>query len=234
MSNGPGDRSNVRERALERQLERYLVRFNDAFWDFFEAKVQPRLPASPVLVDLGCGPGLFLRDVSARLPSARLSGYDQAQDMLDSARGLDYAGGPPVFDVCDVSGDLPIASGSVDLPTIAAVMHPFADPFAFLDEVRRVLAPRGLFLLYDWIRVPMRDYIAYREREPGDPPEVRRARAVQMFGTHNTFTDDDWQWILAQARYEILDAALPYPRARAFLTRPAGQAPVAPGAAARR
>ena len=209
------------DRTLERQLERYYVRFNDDFWAFFEADVRPRLPSAPTLVDVGSGPGLYLRDVSKRLPAARLHGIDRAEDMLDSARALTYAGAPPTLTLHDATtGALPLADGTVDLLTIVAVLHAFDDPFAFLDEVRRVLAPDGMLLVYDWIRIPLKDYIAYREREPGDPPELRHPRALQMFGTHNKYAADDWRWLLAQARYEIIAAASPYPRARAWLTRP--------------
>jgi SAM-dependent methyltransferase len=208
-----------RTNALARQLERYYVRFNAAFWAFFGAEVELRLPATPVLVDLGCGPGLFLRDVSKRLPAARLHGYDAADDMLENARGLDYAGEPPTLARHDVSRDLPLADGSVDLLTIAAVMHTFEDPFAFLEEARRVIVPNGLLLIYDWVRVPFQEYIANRESEPGDPLELRRPRALQLFTAHNKYTEDDWRWILAEARYDIVTVATPYPRVRAFLVR---------------
>ena len=209
-----------RDDALRRQLERYYVRFNESFWEFFDSKVQPLLPRAPVLVDLGCGPGLFLRDVSSRIPDARLHGYDQAADMIENASGLEYAGEPPTLGLHDVTTDpLPLADGLVDLLCIAAVMHTFRDPFGFLDEVRRVLSPSGLFLLYDWIRVPFEEYIAYRQREPGDPDELRFPRALELFATHNKYTADDWRWILAEGRYEIVAAASPYPRARAFLCR---------------
>ena len=77
-----------RTNALARQLERYYVRFNDAFWAFFERDVQFGLPDAPVLADLGCGPGLYLRDVSERLPQATLHGVDTGEVMLGHARSL--------------------------------------------------------------------------------------------------------------------------------------------------
>ncbi len=79
---------------------------------------------------------------------------------------------------------------------------------------------QGLFLLYDWARVPFGDYIGYRDTEPGDPPEVRYPRALEMFATHNKYTADDWRWILQVARYDVVKEAWPYVRATALLTRP--------------
>ena len=61
---------------LQRMLDTAAGRFTDAFWSLFDAEVCPRLPGVPTIVDLGCGPGLFLQAVSRRLPKATLYGYD--------------------------------------------------------------------------------------------------------------------------------------------------------------
>ena len=206
---------------MGRQLLRYEVRFNDAFWDFFDARVRPLLPETPALVDLGCGPGLFLRDVSLRLPEARLQGLDTSQAMLDNAQALEYAGEPPVLTLHDVKQPLPLADGSVDLLSIAAVMHTFDDPFGFLHDVRRVLSSGGYLLLYDWLRVPMSEYIAQRQEEPGDDPPDRYPRALEMFAAHNKYALEDWLWILQKGHFEIVEEASPHLRARAWLLRAA-------------
>ncbi len=208
------------ERALTRQLERYYVRFNDDFWAFFADQVEPLLPDAPVLADLGCGPGLYLRDMSKRLPSATLIGIDRGDDMLRHARTLTFAGATPTFESADVAGRLPLADGSVNLLTIAAVMHTLEDPFSFLEEARRVLAPNGLFLMYDWVRVGFKQYIDFRVSEPGDPFEVRYPRALELFSTHNKYTADDWHWIFEEAGFQVAQEAWPFPRAIALLMRP--------------
>jgi SAM-dependent methyltransferase len=141
-------------------------------------------------------------------------------DMLAYARGLDYTGRTPSLYDADVAGELPFGDGSVDLVTCTAVMHTLEDPFRFLDEVRRVLAPNGLFLLYDWVRVPFGDYIDYRDSEPGDPPEARYPRALELFATHNKYTADDWRWIFQVGRYAVVKETWPYVRAMALLTKP--------------
>jgi ubiquinone/menaquinone biosynthesis C-methylase UbiE len=205
-------------RALARQLERYYVRFTGGFWAFFEAEVMPRLPDAPTLVDVGCGPGLYLRDVRKLLPSARLHGIDVAQEMIDNARALEFDGEPPTLTLSDAkAAPLPFADGSVELLTVAAVLHTFDDPWAFLAEARRVLAPEGLLLVYDWIRVPMREYMVSRQTEPGDPPELRYSRALELFATHNKYTEDDWRWVLTEGGFVVLHTAAPLARARAFL-----------------
>ena len=136
------------ERALRRQLRRYAVRFNDAFWRFWDAAVAPGLPPRPVVADVGPGPGLFLRDLSARLPGASLHGLDANEAMIESAAALDYAGPVPSLRLMDAEAQpLPFADGEVDLLTMTAVLHTFVDPFSFLrGQAARVIGANGRIL----------------------------------------------------------------------------------------
>ena len=93
------------DRALRRQLERYELRFNPAFWEFWDERIAPTLPPAPVIADIGPGPGLFLRDLSARLPDAHLYGVDSNEAMIENARSLDYAGPVPTLSLLDVEAN---------------------------------------------------------------------------------------------------------------------------------
>ncbi len=210
------------ERALRRQLERYAVRFNDAFWNFWDDAVEPGLPPRPAVVDIGQGPGLFLRDLSARLPDAALHGLDANEAMIENAGALDYAGPVPSLRLLDAESEpLPFADGAVDLLTMTAVLHMFADPFTFLrGQAARVIGPDGRLLLYDWLRVPMRDYLERRMIEPGEPEETRYQRALEQFRSHNKYTLDDWSWIFAESGLRVeAETSAPHPFARAWVLR---------------
>ena len=210
------------ERALRRQLRRYAVRFNDAFWRFWDAAVAPGLPPRPVIADVGPGPGLFLRDLSARLPGASLHGLDANEAMIESAAALDYAGPVPSLRLMDAEAQpLPFADGEVDLLTMTAVLHTFVDPFSFLrGQAARVIGANGRILLYDWVRVPMRDYFALRMVEPGEPKATRYQRALDQFRVHNKYTLDDWRWVIAESGLRVeAETSAPHPHARAWVLR---------------
>ena len=210
------------ERALRRQLERYELRFNPAFWGFWDERIAPKLPAAPVIVDVGPGPGLFLRDLSARLPAATLHGVDSNEAMIDNARSLDYAGPVPALSLLDVeTSPLPFEDDSVDLLTMTAVLHAFNDPFTFLTEqAARVVKPDGRFMLFDWFRQPMKEYIAKRLVEPGEPEETRYERALEQFRVHNKYTLADWEWVLSEAGMTVeAETSAPHPFARVWLLR---------------
>ena len=210
------------ERALRRQLRRYVVRFNDAFWRFWDAAVAPGLPPRPVIADVGPGPGLFLLDLSARLPGATLHGLDANEAMIESAAALDYAGPVPSLLLMDAEAQpLPFADGEVDLLTMTAVLHTFVDPFSFLrGQAARVIGAEGRILLYDWIRVPMRDYLALRMVEPGEPKATRYQRALDQFRVHNKYALDDWRWVIAESGLRVeAETSAPHPHARAWVLR---------------
>ena len=52
----------------------------------------PDLPGkTPLIADLGCGPGNMTAVLAARWPTARITGYDNSAEMLDKAQ-VEYAG----------------------------------------------------------------------------------------------------------------------------------------------
>lgn len=96
-----------------------------------------------VVLDAGCGTGHASRALRRRYPGSRVIALDFAPGMLQVAR--DQAGWLRPFDrVCADACQLPLASGRLDLVFSNLLAH-WCDPGALFAEVRRVLAPRGLF-----------------------------------------------------------------------------------------
>jgi SAM-dependent methyltransferase len=209
------------EHLLERMVASYPERFDDAYWAFFAAHVAPALPPRPVVVDLGCGPGLFLRDVGQRHPSATLYGYDVTPAMIAYGQQLACAGAKPTMILHDVSMHrLPHVSGSVHLVSMSSVLHVFDEPLPVLAEIRRVLTPGGIFLLNDWIRQPLSAYLAWRRDHLGERGPEGAARAFRLFPVHNKYTTEDWQWLLAEAGFTVRHHAELRSSHRLFVTTP--------------
>ena len=76
------------EAFVQLMKDTYAGRFNDAFWTLWNEKIVPVLSESPVILDLGTGPGMFLKDVRARHPKARAIGVDCAEYMLEANTDL--------------------------------------------------------------------------------------------------------------------------------------------------
>ncbi len=208
------------QQLLDRMRSTHEDRYNDVFWAFFDEKVLPALPNHPVIVDLGCGPGLLLRDLAFRLPGAELHGCDATISMIEHAQSLDYGDAKASFDVRDLAKEpVPLADSTVSLVTMGAVLHVLEDPFAMLAEIRRVLAPGGLLVVQDWVRMPMREYLNRRGPWRERPPEEQRS-TLRLFPVHNKYTAGDWRWLFRDAGFRVLGVASPRPHFRAWAARP--------------
>lgn len=194
------------EEMVERMVSSYAERFDDLFWDYFESHVTPQMVPGPTIVDVGCGPGLFLRDLGTRHPDARLVGTDVTRAMIDYASSIEYPGARPEFMCHDIASEpLPFADDSVDVVTMVALLHLLQKPFDTLAEIRRVLSSNGRFLLQDWIRTPLEIYL--ERMMPGDLDEaqarVARDRFMALFPVHNKYTKEDWLWLMDKAGFVV-------------------------------
>lgn len=106
--------------------------------------------APQCILDAGCGTGNAWQGLGARYPAARMLALDIAPGMLRQARaGLSWhqrllRRGPQT--VCGDLERLPLAGGSIDLVWSNLALQWVNElPRAFV-EMRRVLAPGGLFL----------------------------------------------------------------------------------------
>jgi SAM-dependent methyltransferase len=197
-------------------------RFGEAYWALFEAQVAPSLPPRPVAVDLGCGPGLLLRELGERYRDATLYGYDVTPAMIAYGQRLPYTGARPTLALRDVTAEaLPHAAGGVHLVTISSVLHVLDEPLPVLDEIHRVLVPGGIFLLVDWVRQPLEAYLAWRRDEMGEEEAVCRRRGFRLFPAHNKYTPEDWRWLLTTAGFTVRHEAQLRPSHRIFVTGPA-------------
>ncbi len=209
------------EDLLQRMIKTHPERFGPPFWSFFTSHVAPYVPPRPVVIDLGCGPGLFLRDLGERYPGASLYGYDVTPAMIAYGQQMSNTGAKPTFVLHDVSREpLPHASGTVNLVSISSVLHVLDEPLPVLAEIRRVLAPGGIFLLHDWIRQPLQAYLAWRREILGEEEAESLRRGFRLFPMHSKYTIEDWQWLLAKAGFAIRYQTQLRASHRIFVTTP--------------
>jgi ubiquinone/menaquinone biosynthesis C-methylase UbiE len=101
-------------------------------------------------------------------------GIDASHTML--ARGGAELADSSIDNVALVRGDatrLPFRDGSFNATCCFAALHLFADPFAALDEMRRVLGPRGRIALMTSVR---------RQLAPSQlKPILERASGMRIF-----------------------------------------------------
>ncbi len=99
-------------------------------------------PAGKDVVDVGCGPGALVRELTRR--GARAVGVEVSDGQLATALSLDDGGGGHYL--VGTAQDLPVADDSMDVVVFLRSLHhiPPADLTQALREARRVLRAAGV------------------------------------------------------------------------------------------
>jgi ubiquinone/menaquinone biosynthesis C-methylase UbiE len=115
------------------------------------------------VLDVGCGTGNFTRDFAKSVgPDGLVVGLDVSQTMLARAvNDTAAAGCDQVAYVRGDAADAPFLNASFDAVCCFAALNLFADPYAALDSLTRVLTPGGRLAIFTSVRgrsVPLRSF----------------------------------------------------------------------------
>ena len=138
------------------------------------AEIETLRPES--LIDIGCGPGGFLRAVQKRFPEIQLNALDLSEEMAGETR--ERLGPSAVVTVGDAE-HMPLESGQYNVVTCNMSIHHYPHPQDAVNEMYRILASGGTLLLNDmdcaasiralanWVfpRLPGGDVKMYTRRE---------------------------------------------------------------------
>lgn len=169
------------------------------------------LGAKPHIIDLGSGPGLWLRDVAALRPDATIAGYDRDAKMLDAARGMKIKNAK--WHSADVSApDFTLKPASTDVIAMHFFFHFLADPRHILRTMHTALRPGGAFVMTGWVRSSLADFYAFWENaratmESGSPDAAPssdpEAFCFQRFAEFNRYTLGDIRWLLEREGFAV-------------------------------
>lgn len=122
-------------------------------WSFYVATTTDqtlarlKLRTADWVLDVGCGTGALLYQLSLACPSARLCGIDPVPEMLAVAR----QSLPATVDLRDGWADrIPHDDGTFNVLVSSNMFHYIRQPFAALAEMTRVLKPGGQLVITDW------------------------------------------------------------------------------------
>jgi ubiquinone/menaquinone biosynthesis C-methylase UbiE len=187
----------------DEMVRHFQDRFDPAFWALWDEATAPG--AAPTYVDLGTGPGLMLRAWRERFPAASLHAVEIQPYMLETARRIAAETGATLHEADLHTLALPLPDASVDAALCSMVVHEMREPIGMLREVRRLLRPTGHFVLFDWVRVPLREYLE-RQGDPDlarNPDPAHRADRLEHFMEHNRYALDDLAWLLGETGFRV-------------------------------
>ena len=132
---------------LAKDFSEYMKKFPELY-DYLADLVKKNIPKSvkkPVIIDLGCGPGLLANSIFNDFKSAKIIGVDPSSKMLKEAqinnKELDFE---PRLGSSD---KIPASNKSVDLVVSRFSLTYWKKPKKSFSEIYRVLKPKRKIVL---------------------------------------------------------------------------------------
>lgn len=143
-------------------------------------------------LDLGCGEGVMLRELSRR--GATVIGLDGADSAVALAKRLNSGNGKVRGVLRGDAQAIPIQSGCLDFVTCLEVIEHVEKPEALVGEVRRVLKDGGVFVAstpHGGARLPLHDPYHVREYSRNELSALLGEcfHDVKVYAMHHAFTD---------------------------------------------
>ena len=194
------------QRFAQMMRESYPARYDEYFWQAWDKWMDPVIPESAVMMDLGSAIGLFITDLKRRYPDSLVYGVECAPYMLENMEPLPEGVEVLVEDLHDPH--FPLEENSVDGVYCSVVLHEMHQPVKALMEVNRVLKPGGRFYLTDWVKAPLKDYITNQDDEvrvfSRDRPVDELDDLFIHFIEHNRFTREDMEYLLQMTDFKLI------------------------------
>jgi 2-polyprenyl-3-methyl-5-hydroxy-6-metoxy-1,4-benzoquinol methylase len=201
-----GDKDRIKE-----LIERFSIMYNEVFWDSISKHIRKYIPFS--LLDIGCGPGLFLKEISERLPNTALSGVDEKQEMLEEAKKR-----VPKAELTRGLADVNFIKShkkKYDIIYLGLVFHELDNQINFLEAVKKhILNKDGLLIIYDFVIVPLEIYIQ------AFTPFMSKDNIIQRFPKPAKFTKNDIKYLLKSTGWTYKASYDTLPVATLFIASP--------------
>ena len=193
--------------AAQRTLESHQRNHDEVFQAFWNQHVALSNDAKCHIIDLGCGPGLFLQDLHQRYPHATLTGIECAPYMLDQVPDLPEAIN---IQVADLNLDLPdlFPANSIDIAVANRLVHELHQPVSLFRNLQHWLKPGGVFVLVDMVRQPLKSYVTHELKgmHLNDPQLTDKTLEDVFihFLEHNRYHVDDLVDLLTLCEFKIM------------------------------
>ena len=140
-------------------------------------------------LDVGCGPGVAVREAAKRIGDGKACGIDISPKMVEKAKKL-AAEQPNVEYHVANSESIPYADDTFKSVICTCSFHHYERPVEALHEIRRVLRPGGKFVLVDSARdVYLPIWLQDRYRRHFERSHVTYYTTGEM---RQLFADADW------------------------------------------
>ena len=132
------------DKITSRKFENYMKKYPELYKSLasiIKRYITPKIK-NPIIVDLGCGPGLLSKELKGIIPNGKIIGIDQSADMLNIAKE-----NANIETIKALSEELPIDDRSIDLLVSRFSLTYWHNPKDSFSEIYRVLKPNGIVVM---------------------------------------------------------------------------------------
>lgn len=197
-------------KAAEKTVQSHAKNHDPSFQTFWHKHCDAYLSETASVIDLGCGPGLWLNELALIYPKAKLTGIELAPYMLERISNL-----PSNINIIndDLNNpEIAIPEYSVDIALANLLIHELHQPVTLFSKLRKWLKPGGVFILCDMVRQPLGDYLKHQYAEidlAGNTPDYDAlVSAFQHFQEHNRYHPEDIIQLLQRCGFQIIESEL--------------------------
>ncbi|RMG20970.1 MAG: class I SAM-dependent methyltransferase [Methanobacteriota archaeon] len=185
-----------------RMIETYPKVHTEIYW----SNVEPFLKEleDPVFLEIGCGPGLLLRDLYERYNPKKLIGIDLSEDMLTKAKEIlhkPFKEGRVELILQHMQQN-PTLPNKIDAIFSSRVLRSFEDPYTIFQSIHKSLVKGGYLIVLDWDRQSIWNYASWmkRQKDFGDrhPQEI-----IRYHRNFSRYSLEDWSYIVANTGFAM-------------------------------
>ncbi len=183
------------------------------------------------VLDVACGTGIVARRVASRVgTSGSVVGLDINEGMLAVAEETATDSQPSIEWRRGDAADLPFSDGSFDVVCCQQALQFFDDPFAALEEMRRVLTPGGRLALSVWRSTDYQP--AYAVLADALERHIDDEAGEMMRSPFSEWDGEDLRMLAQDAQFDDVSVSIEigsvrYPSVAAFVRREAASSPLA-------
>lgn len=183
---------------MNKMLDTYDHVHSETYWN----EISPHIESGKGgrILDIGCGPGLLLRDLNSRLHPKKMFGLDLSQIMMEKAEEIlqNMDGVELILQNLQVNRKLP---DDLDLIFSSRVMRSFENPYQTAKAIFDVLKPGGKFILMDWDRADLPVYHQYFAKSDLFNHDIETY--ILRHRNFSRYSIKDWRYIMEHAGFYV-------------------------------
>ncbi len=178
---------------------------NEKYWrniDPFLAKIN-----KGIFLDVGCGPGLLLKELAERYNPMSVIGIDLSADMLKKAEEVlasekEKRTVELIQQHMQQNWNLP---KGIDAIFSSRVLRSFEDQYVILKSFHESLKKNGYLIVLDWERQPIHVYESWFAKQP-DFNELSPNDIMKYHRNFSRYSIEDWMYIMEHTGFTMIRA----------------------------